>query len=183
MQIVLPYKIRNSDANCAPSWKGGDRGGWRTKEKLRTTSNYIMNNSDKKVFTRKEQVVLRQELRNNPTTAEVVLWNLLRRKQIDGLKFRRQHSVGEYIMDFYCPELKLCIEIDGRVHEQTEAFVHDMKRTEYLNSQGITIFRYSNEVVFNQPNGIIDSIKRFRENPNIIYGYILNNEIIYRHNE
>ena len=86
-------------------------------------------------------------------------------------------------MDFYCPELKLCIEIDGRVHEQTEAFIHDMKRTEYLNSQGITIFRYSNEVVFNQPNGIIDSIKRFRENPNIIYGYILNNEIIYRHNE
>ena len=50
-------------------------------------------------------------------------------------------------MDFYCPELKLCIEIDGRVHEQTEAFVHDMKRTEYLNSQGITILRDSKELL------------------------------------
>ena len=139
-----------------------------------------MNDPDNKVFTRKEQAVLRQELRNNLTTAEVTLWNILRRKQIDGLKFRRQHSAGEYIMDFYCPELKLCIEIDGNIHEQTEAFAHDIKRTDYLNSQGITVFRYSNDVVFNQPGGIIDSIKKFKENPNIIYGYILNNEITYK---
>ena len=86
-----------------------------------------MNDPDNKVFTRKEQAVLRQELRNNLTTAEVTLWNILRRKQIDGLKFRRQHSVGEYIMDFYCPEQ---FEILGASESEGKGFSNGLWKEE-----------------------------------------------------
>ena len=67
----------------------------------------------------------RKQLRNNPTKAEQVLWKYLKNKQIKGYKFRRQHSVGNYILDFYCPALKLCIEIDGDSHFTDEGKNYD----------------------------------------------------------
>ena len=67
----------------------------------------------KRSFNRKEKEVQRKELRSNGTKYEATLWLILKNRQIDGVRFRRQFSVGEYILDFYCPELKLGIELDG----------------------------------------------------------------------
>jgi len=83
-----------------------------------------------------------RELRQPQTPAEVKLWAHLRSRQIDGLKFRRQHPIDRFIIDFYCAEAKLCIEIDGDSHaEQAE---YDQARTEYLNERGYTVMRFTN---------------------------------------
>ena len=68
----------------------------------------------------KDQKTLRQSLRNNSTAPEAILWRTLKGKQIDGLKFRRRFGLGPYVLDFYCPEIKLCIELDGEIHKSYE---------------------------------------------------------------
>ena len=75
----------------------------------------------------------RKQLRNNLTSAEATLWKHLQRKQLEGRKFRRQHSVGNYILDFYCPAEKLCVELDGAAHFTESGVESDQKRTIYLN--------------------------------------------------
>ena len=114
---------------------------------------------------------LRQGLRLTATPAEVTLWQFLKKSQVGGLKFRRQHSVGEFVLDFYCPEIKLDLELDGEVHNSPMAYERDMKRTQYLNHLGISVLRYHNDVVFNNVQGIIDSILHFAGNKEIIKGY------------
>ncbi|WP_208643530.1 endonuclease domain-containing protein [Pedobacter miscanthi] len=74
----------------------------------------------------------RKELRNNLTPAEATMWKYLQNSKLDGRKFRRQHSVGNYILDFYCPSEKLAIEIDGSCHDDDSAQLYDQKRTDYL---------------------------------------------------
>ena len=106
---------------------------------------------------------LRQGLRITATPAEITLWQYLKNSQIGGLKFRRQHSIGVFILDFYCPKIKLDLELDGEVHNAPMAYEHDMIRTNYLNQLGISVLRYHNDVVFNNPQGIIDSILHFAE--------------------
>ena len=128
--------------------------------------------SKERVFTLADAKFKRNSLRNNSTAAESTLWKVLKNKQIDGLKFRRQHSIGPYIMDFYCPEIKLCIELDGEPHDNSEQYNADMERTKYINEEGITVVRFSNNVVFNNIEVIIESIKWFRENPQQIKGYV-----------
>jgi very-short-patch-repair endonuclease len=78
----------------------------------------------------------RKELRNNPTKAESMLWKALQKKQLEGRKFRRQHSLGNYIVDFYCPTEKLIVELDGSVHENFINEEYDFNRMEYLKSLG-----------------------------------------------
>lgn len=114
---------------------------------------------------------LRRGLRTTATPAEITLWQYLKRSQVGGLKFRRQHSVGAYILDFYCPEIKLDIELDGDVHEAPLSYEHDMIRTDYLNQQGISVLRYHNDVVFKNVQGIIDSILHFAERNRLLNGY------------
>lgn len=81
-----------------------------------------------------------REMRGNMTDAEALLWMLLRNRQIADVKFRRQHPIGRYILDFYCQEKKLCIELDGSQHMQT---IHnDKARDRKLNSLGIHVLRY-----------------------------------------
>ena len=114
----------------------------------------------------KQQTLQRKILRNNATAPEALLWLRLKGRQIEGLKFRRQYGVGPYVLDFYCPELKLGIEIDGEVHNSYEAFLHDQMRTRFLNENGITVVRYKNEVVYQNIESIIEDIKRIsRERP------------------
>ena len=103
----------------------------------------------------------RKQLRNHSTSAEATLWILLKGKQIDGLKFRRQHSFANYIMDFYCPALKLAIELDGEVHRYQEAY--DQKRDQYLNTHDIHVLRYENRFVFEYPEQIIQDILDFKK--------------------
>ena len=107
------------------------------------------------------QTLLRRELRNNATPAEAALWKLLKNSQAGGYKFRRQHGIGPYVLDFYCPLLKLCIELDGDVHKSPMADVKDDIRTKFLNEQGITVMRFWNETVWKNPQGIIEEIINF----------------------
>ena len=101
----------------------------------------------------------RQQLRRESTPTEKILWNRIRNKQINGLKFRQQHGFGNYIMDFYCPAIRLCIEIDGEVHETTEAKEYDKERTVFLNHYGIKVIRFRNEEILNDLEEVINKIK------------------------
>ena len=87
----------------------------------------------KRSFNRKEKKVQRKELRSNGTKYEATLWLILKNRQIDGVRFRRQFSVGEYILDFYCPELKLGIELDGQGHYTIEVLETGAGITGYLH--------------------------------------------------
>jgi len=108
------------------------------------------------------QKLLRQTLRNNATSAEAILWRALKEKQVDGLKFRRQFGVGPYVIDFYCPEIRLGIELDGGVHKTSYTNEYDEMRTKFLNENRIRILRFDNEVVYNNMEGIIEAIKGAR---------------------
>ena len=113
------------------------------------------------VYNRPEQKAIRQYLRNNMTPAEVALWKLLRERQVCGLKFRRQFGAGPYVLDFYCPELRLAIELDGAVHDSAEAVVYDSDRTEYLMREfRIRVMRFRNEQVFEEPEWVLEEIKK-----------------------
>ncbi len=113
------------------------------------------------VFNTKDMKALRRQLRSNGTPAEGRLWNILKGKKVGGLQFRRQYSVGQYILDFYCPALKLAIELDGNYHYNTANSEHDMDRDEdLLNDYGIQTLRFENKIVFEQPQTIVDSVLR-----------------------
>ncbi len=98
----------------------------------------------------------RRKLRNNATAAEQVLWEEIRRKKL-GVKFRRQYSFGTYIMDFYCPEIKLGLEVDGDIHLSQKDF--DVYRTRTLNEYGITILRFANSQIFIHLQNCVQEIK------------------------
>ena len=101
---------------------------------------------------------LRKKLRNDMPAAEIILWSELQRKQMSGLKFRRQYGVGPYIVDFYCPKLKLAIEVDGGSHDNDEALRYDIRRQKYIESHGIKFFRCTNTDVYENLNGVIEDI-------------------------
>jgi very-short-patch-repair endonuclease len=102
----------------------------------------------------------RKELRNSLTPAEAKFWTYLKSSQVGGRKFRRQHSVGGYVLDFYCPEEKLCIELDGNAHYTEAERTYDKNRTGYLNAVGIKVIRFENRLVFDNPEGVIAEIQR-----------------------
>jgi very-short-patch-repair endonuclease len=113
------------------------------------------------LYSRKYLKPIRRYLRNNSTSAEATLWNLLKNKQVGGFKFRRQHSIGNFIVDFYCPTLQLAIELDGEPHADLINIARDTERDEFLTLHGITVFRYENRWVFEYPNVIIEEILEF----------------------
>ena len=100
----------------------------------------------------------RRELRNHSTVAEMALWNRLKGRQVEGLLFRRQFSVDSYILDFYCPEMKLAIELDGEVHNYQRE--EDRARSQYLLEQhGIKVLRFENRWVFEHLEWILGAIR------------------------
>jgi very-short-patch-repair endonuclease len=111
----------------------------------------------------KSQKDFRRHLRNNLTPAEITLWGYLKNGQVGGYKFRRQHGLGQYVMDFYCPELKLCVELDGEVHDSEQAFNHDEERTAFLQENGISVLRFENYIVREDIQAIINAILLFAE--------------------
>ena len=122
--------------------------------------------SSKKTYSKNssEFKKIRRELRNNSTTAEKALWNWLKGRQVEGLRFRRQFSVEHFVLDFYCPELKLCIELDGDYHFHVNQPVSDAERSQFLlEKYGINTLRFENKLVFTQPHAIIDAIINFKE--------------------
>jgi very-short-patch-repair endonuclease len=102
--------------------------------------------------------IRRKTLRRYMTKAEVFLWVQLKNKQILGYKFRRQYSVGNFVVDFYCPRLKLALEVDGPSHFTKEAREYDKRREEYIKSFGISFLRVTNLDVYKNMEGVIDKI-------------------------
>ena len=103
-------------------------------------------------------------LRNNPTPAEKIFWNSLRRMSFyKSLTFNRQKPIEPYIVDFYCDRLSLVIEIDGDSHGEGEAKVYDQKRTVFLESKGLTVLRFTNPEVNENVNGVMDKLEAFVE--------------------
>jgi very-short-patch-repair endonuclease len=86
----------------------------------------------------------RKDLRRNQTEAEKTLWAHLHNRQLCSMKFFRQYSVGPYVLDFYCPAMKLALEVDGGQHNQVESQEYDAVRSEYLKEQGIDVMRFWN---------------------------------------
>ncbi|PJJ53349.1 endonuclease domain-containing protein [Hymenobacter chitinivorans] len=101
----------------------------------------------------------RRQLRRHLTPAEALLWRTLQRSQLAGRKFRRQHSIGSYIVDFYCPAEKLVVELDGAGHFTVSGEAHDVERTAYLNKQGIQVLRFENKLVLEQMDGVLAGIE------------------------
>ena len=97
----------------------------------------------------------RRELRRNQTEAEKTFWMHVRNRQFYGMKFFRQYSTGPYILDFYCPELKLAIELDGGQHTQDDKQEYDAVRSAYLKAQGINVMRFWNHEVLNDAESIL----------------------------
>ena len=97
-------------------------------------------------------------LRKNQTDAERILWNVLHNRQICGAKFRRQYSIGNYILDFYSPEYKLGIEADGGQHYVDDVKQQDESRTKELAKMGIQVLRFSNLDILNNIEGVCEAI-------------------------
>ena len=102
-----------------------------------------------------------RDLRKNMTDAERYLWSKIRRKQLKSYQFYRQKSIGNYIVDFYCPAVKLVIELDGGQHYTPEGKTSDEKRDNYLASLGLTVLRFSDREVFTNIDGVLKKIYRY----------------------
>ena len=108
------------------------------------------------------------QLRSRMTPAEMVLWEALRERRLNGLRFRRQHPVGQFILDFYCSQLKLVVELDGGVHDaQVE---QDATRTAYLGTYGCRVIRFRNEDILADLPAILDQITDFAHSGSPIIG-------------
>lgn len=110
------------------------------------------------LYTQKSQVQKRQALRNNPTQPEIILWERLRGKQIGEIKFRRQYSIGPYVVDFYAPKKRLAIEIDGDSHFTNDAAAYDHQRQQYIEACGIHFLRFTNQDIQTNLSGVLEQI-------------------------
>jgi very-short-patch-repair endonuclease len=107
----------------------------------------------------------RGELRKSLTAAEAVLWKSLQRRQLLGKKFRRQASIGRFIVDFYCPECRLVVELDGAPHFAPLRIEYDAERTEYLSQRGIRVIRFENRVVYENLDAVLETIRQNLSTP------------------
>lgn len=95
-----------------------------------------------------------RSLRQSMTKAEVILWVNLRKRAMNGMRFRRQHPVGSYISDFACPAARLIVEVDGATHSTPDELAYDARRTKYLEQHGWTVIRVSNTDVYEKMDGV-----------------------------
>ncbi|MGM5470789.1 endonuclease domain-containing protein [Flavobacteriaceae bacterium LMO-SS05] len=115
--------------------------------------------SKQNTHTRPELKQYRKELRQNLTAAEAFLWTYLKARKFEGKRFTKQHSIGHYIVDFYCASEKLTIELDGEVHNNPLAQAYDLNRTRELEKLGYTIIRFENKMVFENLVSVLKEIK------------------------
>ena len=111
-------------------------------------------------FNIKELKEIRKALRLNGTSAEAVMWTQIKGRKINGRRWRRQFSVGPFIIDFYCPELRLGIELDGAQHYAPGGNEADEARSRYLHEQDIRILRFENKDIWTSLEGVIETIDR-----------------------
>ena len=106
-------------------------------------------------FNRVQAKDIRRALRQTETAAEALVWDRLRDRRLSGLKFRRQYSVGVYILDFYCPASCLAVELDGESHASPEAQEYDAERTEFVSTLNIRVLRFPNAAVYQDIHSVI----------------------------
>ncbi len=99
-----------------------------------------------------------RSLRKNQTDAERILWRALKGRQLDGCRFRRQHPMGAYIVDFICLERRLIVELDGDQHGFPAHAVHDAKRDAWLQAKGYHVARFWNDEVYNNLDGVLNAL-------------------------
>jgi very-short-patch-repair endonuclease len=137
-------------------WHAAGVTGWLIHFFLLTFISMKNNN----LFNRKDLKSLRSSLRKRSTSAEAALWNILKSRNLDERKFRRQCSIGNYIVDFCCPSEKLVIELDGDAHGDYYKIEEDKIRDKYLEDLGFTVLRFENRFVFQKPEYIKDEIRK-----------------------
>jgi very-short-patch-repair endonuclease len=103
-------------------------------------------------FNKSTEKEKRRQLRRDQTYCEKIVWLYLRNRKTLGYKFRRQYSVDKYVIDFYCPELKLAVEIDGNIHDEPDQKEYDAHRQEHIEKFGIIFIRITNEELLGNPN-------------------------------
>ena len=111
-----------------------------------------------KYFNKTSEKFKRKELRKKATKAEEILWNHLKEKQLSGFKFRRQYSIDQFVIDFYCTKVKLAIELDGSVHEADHMQIYDTAREEIIKTFGVTFLRFKNLEIFQKLDRVLDNI-------------------------
>ena len=118
-----------------------------------------MSNHKRGIYNTNASAAHRKELRHSLTPAEAALWKCLQGRKVLGKKFRRQFSISRYIVDFYCPEDRLAIELDGAGHFSITIDEYEEARTKYLQNCGIRVLRFENKVVFENLEAVLDAIK------------------------
>jgi very-short-patch-repair endonuclease len=108
------------------------------------------------LYNNQNQKERRRELRKNQTEAEKILWQEIRGRKINNLKFHRQYSIGPYIVDFFCPEIRLVIELDGEQHKDAKEY--DIERENFLKNEDIKILRFWNDEVMNDLKSVLEKI-------------------------
>ena len=111
-----------------------------------------------KLYNKHSEIEKRRILRQDITQAEKILWDKIRNRQLEDCKFRRQYSVDKFVIDFYSPELKLAIEIDGESHFQPGAAEYDQARQEFMESLGIRFIRFTNNEIYGNVSGVLETI-------------------------
>ena len=99
-----------------------------------------------------------RHMRQHPTVAEAILWQRLRHKRVGGFRFRRQHPIGRFIVDFYCAEKKLVVEVDGETHSQLGSEEYDSQRQLFLQHMGLKVLRFANEQVIGETDAVVEAI-------------------------
>jgi very-short-patch-repair endonuclease len=114
-----------------------------------------------KIYNRTVEKNNRKILRKNMPKAEVILWSRLKGKRLDGYKFRRQFSVAQFVVDFYCPRLKLAIEVDGDSHFSEGSELSDKARQDFIESFGISFLRFTNKEIYGNLDEVLSKIEDF----------------------
>jgi len=117
-----------------------------------------------KHFNKTTEKEKRRKLRQNQTQAEELVWKFLRNRQMLGYKFKRQYSVDQYVIDFYCSEIKLAVELDGASHNSPTRKEYDIKRQKKIEAYGIKFERISDDELFGNPNKAFEKIEKAIKN-------------------
>jgi very-short-patch-repair endonuclease len=112
-----------------------------------------------KIYNKTCEKNKRKMLRSNMPKAEIVLWSKLKNKAVDGYKFRRQYSVGKFVIDFYCARSKLAIEVDGDSHFSEVSEVFDKERQDFIESFGILFLRFTNKEIYGNLDQVLAKIE------------------------
>lgn len=120
----------------------------------------VLNEFGEIIRTRKSMIEASKELRQRETIAEKLLWEALKEKRLSGLKFYRQMPIDRFIVDFYCPRLKLIVELDGGIHDDPDQYEYDRLREQMLRERELRIIRFRNEEVISDLHDVCERIRK-----------------------